>query len=203
MMSEQKDMADPAGSSIVLWCCHVIGPDDLYAAKSFEAAKAHADALNAALDRNTELHPELSDILCRAVPALWPWSPEAHAEGLAKLQEAEARRGTVAAGDAPTPRYEGQERRLTRRLSDPVRTLAEAFPEFYEALIAAYAWMGMPGGLPRRRTQDRRREGPLRPRPHGREEGVMALIIPPSRIALESALAGLAIVALAAWAVLS
>jgi hypothetical protein len=31
----------------------------------------------------------------------------------------------------------------------------------------------------------------------------MALIIPPSRIALESALAGLAIVALAAWAVLS
>jgi hypothetical protein len=51
--------------------------------------------------------------------------------------------GPVAEGDAPTPRYEGQERRLTRRLSDPVRTLAEAFPEFYVALVEASAWMGV------------------------------------------------------------
>jgi hypothetical protein len=34
--------------------------------------------------------------------------------------------GPVAEGDAPKPRYEGQERRHTRRLSDPVRTLDRA-----------------------------------------------------------------------------
>jgi hypothetical protein len=60
----------------------------------------------------------------------------------------------VAEGDAPTPRYEGQERRLTRRLSDPVRTLAEAFPEFYEALKTL---KGVAEALPHQRQY----EGPL------------------------------------------
>jgi hypothetical protein len=76
----------------VLWCCHVIGPDDVHAAVDFDAAKAHADALNAAIDRNTAEHPELADILCRAVPALWPWSAEAHAEALAEAIAYEVKR---------------------------------------------------------------------------------------------------------------
>lgn len=68
----------------VLWCCHVLGPDDLHAAPSYEAALAHATALNAAIDGRVAEHPELADVLCKAVPALWPWSPEGHASALAK-----------------------------------------------------------------------------------------------------------------------
>jgi hypothetical protein len=53
----------------------------------------------------------------------------------------------VAAGDAPTPRYEGQERRLTRRLSDPVRTLDQARLDIARrALKEISDMLGTPGG---------------------------------------------------------
>lgn len=63
-----------------LWCVHVEGPDDVYAAASREAARKHADTLNKAIDRMPH-HPD--DPICRAVVAVWPHSPESHAESLA------------------------------------------------------------------------------------------------------------------------
>ena len=69
--------------SEVLWCVHVIGPDDLHAHPTFEAAEAHASALNVAIRAQEEKSPALKEITCRAVVAIWPWSQQAHSAAIA------------------------------------------------------------------------------------------------------------------------
>lgn len=67
----------------MLWCCHVRGPDDVYAAPDYETALKWADMTNAL---NWRGHHPLSydDCLIKAVPAPWPYSAESHAENLPK-----------------------------------------------------------------------------------------------------------------------
>lgn len=86
-------MAIPAPPALgresgTLWCVHVPGPDDLYAAASHAAAQAHADALNAAMARFNERHPRTendpSEESMAAVVIPWPWDAESHAADVAK-----------------------------------------------------------------------------------------------------------------------
>lgn len=65
----------------ILWCCHVRGPDDMWPAPDYKTALAWAD-ICLKIDRRpgrTENNPFLS-----AVPSPWPYSAEAHADGLPK-----------------------------------------------------------------------------------------------------------------------
>ena len=68
-----------ANADLVLWCVHVLGPDDVHAAPSHEAAAVHARELNKALHRKPDAP---NDVLCFAYAAPWPHSQEAHAEAV-------------------------------------------------------------------------------------------------------------------------
>jgi len=68
-----------ANADLALWCVHILGPDDVLAAPSHEAASIHARELNKSLHSRLQAP---NDILCFAYPAPWPHSPEAHAEAL-------------------------------------------------------------------------------------------------------------------------
>lgn len=68
-----------ANANLVLWCTHVLGSDDVYAAPSHSAASAHARALNLVMHELADAH---SDVLCFAYAAPWPHSAEDHAENL-------------------------------------------------------------------------------------------------------------------------
>jgi len=65
-----------ANANMVLWCVHVLGPDDVIAAPSHDAAATHAHELNKALF--SRRGPD--DVLCFAYAAPWPHSKDAHAE---------------------------------------------------------------------------------------------------------------------------
>lgn len=70
-----------------LWCCHVRGPDDVYAAPDYMTALAWSDALNeinwrGASDLKIENPKSFEDCLIKAVPAPWPHTAEAHATNL-------------------------------------------------------------------------------------------------------------------------
>lgn len=70
----------------MLWCCHVRGPDEVHAAPDYETALRWADMVNA-IDERMMRTGALAGSACplmRAVPAPWPWSPEAHAEDMPK-----------------------------------------------------------------------------------------------------------------------
>lgn len=59
-----------------LWCLHILGPDDVHAAPSKEHAERAAERFN-------EIHGPVAasaGVMCRAVAAPWPHSPESHAE---------------------------------------------------------------------------------------------------------------------------
>lgn len=76
-----------------LWCMHVIGPDDVYAAPDQQTAQAWADDLNASIARRmSEMEPDEDTPSVRAVAAEWPWSPEVHAANLAESLAAHAAR---------------------------------------------------------------------------------------------------------------
>lgn len=62
-----------------LWAMHVIGPDDIYPAPDFETAVQWCAEQNAAFAKSSAE----TGVLAAFVPALWPLSAEAHAEGLA------------------------------------------------------------------------------------------------------------------------
>lgn len=83
-MNEQKP-------NDILWCCHVRGPDDVHAAPDYETALKWADIVNEIdyrfLREGTFGTSALVPMMC-AVPAPWPWSAEAHAEGLPKSIDA-------------------------------------------------------------------------------------------------------------------
>lgn len=69
----------PVTQDTRLWCLHHIGPDDVHPAPDFATAQKWADWAN----RRFAEHSDLS----RFVVAIWPWSAERHAEGLAKSIE--------------------------------------------------------------------------------------------------------------------
>ena len=69
--------------SDILWCCHVRGPDDVHAAPDYDTALRWADITNA-LNWRGHTPESYDDCLLKAVPAIWPWSAEAHAENLPK-----------------------------------------------------------------------------------------------------------------------
>jgi hypothetical protein len=66
-----------------LWCLHVIGPDDLYAAPSKEEAERAASELNAWAEKifgGSPIRPR-----CEAI--LWPHDSDGHAESAAEWEE--------------------------------------------------------------------------------------------------------------------
>lgn len=68
-----------ANANLTLWCVHVLGPDDVMAAPSHDAAVTHAHEVNKAVfGRITKA----DDVLCFAYAAPWPHSKEAHAADL-------------------------------------------------------------------------------------------------------------------------
>jgi hypothetical protein len=69
-----------ANANIVKWCVHVLGPDDVMAAPSHDAAVVRAHEMN------KSLHGRVSspdDVLCFAYAAPWPYSDEEHATAIA------------------------------------------------------------------------------------------------------------------------
>lgn len=67
----------------ILWCMHVIGPDDLHAARDYDDAARMVAELLAALAADGR-----SDVTCLPTVAVWPWGAEAHSRALAKTNAA-------------------------------------------------------------------------------------------------------------------
>lgn len=68
-------------ANLVKWCVHVIGPDDVLAAPSHDAAATHAHELNKAVFGFLRVP---NDILCFAYAAPWPHGEADHAEAVKK-----------------------------------------------------------------------------------------------------------------------
>lgn len=68
-----------ANADLALWCVHVLGPDDVYAAPSHDAAVVFAREWNKALHGKPST-PD--DILCFAYAAPWPYNREEHTDNL-------------------------------------------------------------------------------------------------------------------------
>lgn len=73
----------------ILWCCHIRGPDDVHAAPDYDTALAWCDIVHSTNWRfrrgNKPILPtSWDDCLVKAAPAIWPHSPESHAEDLPK-----------------------------------------------------------------------------------------------------------------------
>lgn len=80
-----------------LWCIHVPGPDDFYAAPSKEAAEALATRHNAAMVKHWEelkmtkppevlrFYPPIESLMARVCE--WPFFAEDHAEALEGWEE--------------------------------------------------------------------------------------------------------------------
>lgn len=68
-----------ANANLMKWCVHILGPDDVIAAPTHEAAVERAHELNISIhDRDHEPN----DLLCFAYAAPWPHDKESHAENL-------------------------------------------------------------------------------------------------------------------------
>lgn len=65
--------------NLVLWCVHVLGPDDVHAAASFREAAWSAAGANISF---AEIEQPADPVLCFAYAAPWPYSDEMHAEDL-------------------------------------------------------------------------------------------------------------------------
>lgn len=68
-------------ADLLLWCVHILGPDDVYAAPCHSAAVIHARELNKTIHRKSR---DLETILCFAYAAPWSYSKDAHAEEVKK-----------------------------------------------------------------------------------------------------------------------
>ena len=64
-----------ANANLVKWCVHILGPDDVMAAPSHDAAVAHAHELNKLLHRGAR---RSDDVLCFAYAAPWPHDLNSH-----------------------------------------------------------------------------------------------------------------------------
>jgi hypothetical protein len=88
-----REIYDEAAFVGILWCCHVRGPDDIYAAPDYETALKWSDMINATNWRAENPSVRIKDPTCfedclvKAVPALWPYSAEEHAKDLPKSIE--------------------------------------------------------------------------------------------------------------------
>ena len=60
-----------------LWAMHIRGPDDLYPAPDYDTAVKWCDYVN------YSAAPRSPDVMMAAVPAIWPYAPERHQDGLA------------------------------------------------------------------------------------------------------------------------
>ena len=64
-------------ANLVLWCVRILGPDDVLAAPSHDAAVIHAHELNKDIQSRVSTP---NDVLCFAYAAPWPHSAVDHAE---------------------------------------------------------------------------------------------------------------------------
>lgn len=71
----------------LLWCVHVRGPDDLIPAMDYEDALKICDRL---AESDAQHAGDASAPMLRAVPRLWPGSPQQYAEVLAMHSQREA-----------------------------------------------------------------------------------------------------------------
>jgi hypothetical protein len=82
MAEEHKPFGD------ILWCCHVRGPDDIYAAPDYETAVKWADITNSYNWRGragkNEPPESYADCLLKAMPAIYPGTAEEHAAAVLK-----------------------------------------------------------------------------------------------------------------------
>lgn len=81
-----KERAE-ANANLTLWCVHVLGPDDLHAMPTHEAAVVSAREMNHALYSKVVARTD-DDVLCFAYAAPWPHSADAHAGSLAEERRA-------------------------------------------------------------------------------------------------------------------
>lgn len=81
-----KRLGMPAPAAM-LWCCHIRGPDDMVPTQSYQEALALADEM-LKFDRRPDIGE--NGPYASAVPALWPYGPEAHAEFYANRSEPDA-----------------------------------------------------------------------------------------------------------------
>lgn len=86
-------------ANMMLWCVHVLGPDDILAAPGYAEADAYAKSLNAML-HGREGAPE--DVLVFAYAAPWPQgrTGEQHASDLEEWEEFEQDNGPHIKTDA-------------------------------------------------------------------------------------------------------
>jgi len=66
-----------------LWCVHIIGPDDLYAAPSKEEAEERVAAQNDWINND----PKLRESGIQAEVLIWPYTSESHTESLTHWRE--------------------------------------------------------------------------------------------------------------------
>lgn len=66
-------------ANLVLWCVHVLGPDDVMAAPSHNSAAITAHEMNKAFHGRVTT---AADVLCFAYAAPWPHTPEDHAQAV-------------------------------------------------------------------------------------------------------------------------
>ncbi len=72
-------------ANIVLWCMHVLGPDDVIPMVSYSDAlktsKEHNQALFELIDQDQ------NNILCFAYPAPWPHDAQSHADAMLEARK--------------------------------------------------------------------------------------------------------------------
>lgn len=72
----------------ILWCVHVLGPDELIAKESYDAAEKHATELRDFMYGPAMPSSEYTP-MCLPIVAVWPWSADAHRAELAKERSAD------------------------------------------------------------------------------------------------------------------
>lgn len=88
-------------ANLALWCVHVLGLDDVYAAPSHDAAVVHARELNKAVHARAD-GPR--DVLCFAYAAPWPHSREHHASSVKRWDELVSTPTSAGGGMAELPK---------------------------------------------------------------------------------------------------
>lgn len=68
----------------LLWCVHILGPDELIAHESYDDAEKHARELNEYMHDPANL-PDL-DVMCLSIVAVWTGSAKEHAAEVIKTK---------------------------------------------------------------------------------------------------------------------
>lgn len=70
----------------ILWCVHILGPDEMIAKASYEEAEKHATELSDFMHG-----PDVPDlgVLCLPIVAMWPHGETSHRVELARLRASE------------------------------------------------------------------------------------------------------------------